>query len=59
MSRSDTKATVTPHPEATTCEAENCTTGELLACVEPDALDEERTLCPTHRVQWLREVSGQ
>lgn len=52
-------ATITPEPGADACERYHCAADELLAAVEPDAVDERRILCPTHRVEWLREVSEQ
>lgn len=57
MSNAKQTATITPLADARECSADDCTTGELLARVEPDAVDERRILCPTHRVEWLREVS--
>jgi len=53
----DSAATITPLAQAGTCAAEGCDQAELLALVEPDAVDEQRVLCPTHRVEWLREIS--
>jgi hypothetical protein len=53
-------ATINPDPEAGNCDADGCRERELLALVEPD--DETasaRVLCPTHRVEYLREVASQ
>jgi hypothetical protein len=58
MSTERPGATITPAPEADCCGAAGCHADELLATVEPDAVDERRVLCPTHRVEWLREVSA-
>ena len=52
-------ATITPRPNASGCDEDGCDTAELLALVDPDAVNESRILCPLHRVQWLREVSNQ
>jgi hypothetical protein len=50
------EATVTPRPDGETCEQIGCDETELLASVNPDTADPARTLCPTHRVAYLREV---
>lgn len=52
-----TAATITPDVEADRCDEAGCGSSDLLARVEPDAVDETRVLCPTHRVAWLREVT--
>lgn len=49
-------ATITPAPDADTCEEQACREGDLLARVNPHNA-EARVLCPTHRVLYLREVS--
>lgn len=59
MVQTDADATVTPRPQAYQCDEDGCGSDELLAAVEPDDVDETRVLCPTHRVQWLREVSAE
>jgi len=51
-----TDATITPLPDAEECGYPECGETDLLARVEPDDVDEERILCPTHRVTFLREV---
>lgn len=53
----DPAATITPRPDGGECDSDGCSTDELLALVEPDLVDERRILCPTHRVEWLREVA--
>jgi len=59
MTRTEAAATITPAAGATECSASDCDVDELLARVEPDAVDAgARVLCPTHRVEYLREVSG-
>ena len=52
-------ATITPTPGAAACAEPGCEETDLLARVDPDA-DEiaARVLCPTHRVEYLREVSN-
>lgn len=59
MASTDLTATVTPRPDAESCEADGCTETDLLALVEPDGVDEARVVCPTHRVAFLREVTQQ
>jgi len=53
------EATITPKPDAACCGATGCDADNLLGLVEPDGVDKRRVLCPLHRVEWLREVSGQ
>lgn len=53
------ESTITPRPDAEQCDEDDCGNDQLLALVEPDGVDESLVLCPTHRVLWLREVSGQ
>lgn len=50
-------ATITPRPDARSCDEDGCDTDTLLSLVEPDDVDETRVLCPEHRVTYLREVS--
>ena len=57
MSDVHPSATITPTHQAGECSADDCEASELLALVEPDDADERRVLCPTHRVEWLREVA--
>ena len=49
-------ATIIPQPSAVVCEATGCEEKELLAQVDPDCQEKARTLCPRHRVEYLREV---
>ncbi len=57
MSRRHHAAEITPRPDADGCEAPGCTTSELLAEIDPEGDTAARVLCPTHRVEFLREVS--
>lgn len=57
MNDARSSATITPTHQAGACSADDCEASELLARVEPDNVDEHRVLCPTHRVEWLREVA--
>jgi hypothetical protein len=58
MSRTEAAATITPATRATQCSIDGCDVADLLARVDPDDVDAEaRVLCPTHRVEYLREVS--
>jgi len=58
--RTDAGATIRPDPEAGNCDADGCRKRELLALVEPETGDAgARVLCPTHRVEYLREVADQ
>jgi len=53
-------ARIRPDPEAGSCDADGCRERELLALVEPETEDAgARVLCPTHRVEYLREVADQ
>ena len=56
MNESSNIATITPRPQASSCDQNGCANREMLALIEPDDLDEHRVLCPTHRVAYLREV---
>lgn len=53
------EATITPSPSSVVCGATGCNETELLAHVDPDNDAAARTLCPDHRVEYLREVSNQ
>jgi hypothetical protein len=53
------EATITPVPDSGVCEVANCERTNLLARVHPDSGAEARTLCPRHRVEYLREVYNQ
>lgn len=57
MSGAHATATITPLADAEDCDADDCGADELLALVKPDHVAERRVLCPTCRVEWLREVS--
>lgn len=57
MTTSEPSATITPQTDARGCDEDGCENADLLAVVDPDTVDERRVLCPTHRVEWLREVS--
>jgi hypothetical protein len=52
-------ATITPVGGTDRCAEPGCEETDLLARVDPDA-DETaaQVLCPTHRVEYLREVSN-
>ncbi|MDQ2072833.1 hypothetical protein RBH20_09830 [Haloarcula sp. H-GB4] len=51
-------ATITPVSEPRQCTEPGCDVAELLARVDPDADGTDtRVLCPTHRVEYLRQVS--
>jgi hypothetical protein len=52
------EATITPRPDIDRCDQIGCDESDLLAEVAPDGAD-VRTLCPTHRVAYLREVYHQ
>ena len=52
-------ATITPSPDSTTCEETDCHRDEYIALINPDGPAEPRTLCPQHRVKYLREVYDQ
>lgn len=56
MNNREYEATITPSPNSTICEAPECDTTELLAHVDPEGPANVRTLCPHHRVEYLREV---
>jgi len=56
---SEREATITPGGDAPECEEDGCTDTRLLARVEPDGVHPARTLCPEHRVAYLREVYGE
>lgn len=56
MTRTCTTAEITPRDDATCCEAEECSETALLASVNPVGATEAQILCPTHRVEFLREV---
>lgn len=51
-------ATITPREDGTGCDEPGCEADELLATVDPNGEYPARTLCPTHRVVYLREVNG-
>jgi len=52
-------ATITPAPDADSCDEPGCDDDDLLARVDPDVESATaRVLCPTHRVEYLREVSS-
>jgi len=51
-------ATISPVTGENNCDEDGCDLTELLARIDPDAADADaRVLCPTHRVEYLREVS--
>lgn len=50
-------ATIHPSPDAMVCGATGCDETKLLARVQPEGPAKARTLCPQHRVEYLREVS--
>ena len=52
----DREATITPGGDAPACEENGCTDTRLLATVDPTGVHPARTLCPEHRVTYLREV---
>lgn len=52
------EATITPRSRGS-CDATECAEDDLLAYVDPDGPEEARTLCPRHRVEYLREVTSQ
>lgn len=56
MNECDRGATITPAPNSEACETAGCDKEELLARIEPDIRGDARTLCPQHRVEYLREV---
>lgn len=58
MSADATDATITPRPDADECENEECDRADKLATVDPDGPHSEQVLCPEHRVDYLREVTG-
>lgn len=43
-------------PGGVSCEHRGCEATRLLALVDPDTDEDEKTLCPQHRVRYLREV---
>ena len=51
--------TVTPADGARQCDADGCGGTNLLSAVEADETGEKRVLCPTHRVEWERELTEQ
>jgi len=52
------EATITPDPDADRCSSTGCNDDDLLARVDPDVDGAAaRVLCPTHRVEYLREVA--
>jgi len=51
------EATITPRADGTGCDEPGCDADDLLATVDPDGARPARTLCPTHRVAYLREVN--
>lgn len=53
------RVTITPAPDSAVCGAAGCKETELLALIEPDGREDVRTLCPRHRVEYLREVHSQ
>lgn len=55
----DREATITPRSDAVACDEDGCTDTRMLATVDPDTADPARTLCPNHRVAYLREVYRQ
>ena len=58
MSQTPYEATITPRPDGMACEEMGCEATDRLARVDPDGTEEARILCPRHRVDYLREVSG-
>jgi hypothetical protein len=51
-------ATISPVVGENSCDEDGCDDTELLARIDPDTADADaRVLCPTHRVEFLREVS--
>lgn len=56
LSPQNSTAEITPRRDASGCDETDCSTTELLAEVDPRD-DESRILCPTHRVEYLREVT--
>lgn len=57
MSRAGTLATITPRPDASECEADDCTEHEGLATVEPhDSVMDDRTLCGDCRLEYFEEL---
>lgn len=52
-------ATITPDPDVEACEKDGCEERNLLALIDPTGRREARALCPTHRVEYLREVANQ
>lgn len=55
MSERGDGARITPSSDSVVCGATGCDETELLAHVDPDSAS-ARTLCPRHRVEYLREV---
>jgi len=47
---------VTPGGDSHECEVEGCTIEEPLARIEPENHHPAKTLCPDHRVQYIREA---
>ena len=56
MSNREYEATITPSTDRSICEAAECDATDLLARVDPDGPANARTLCPRHRVEYLREA---
>jgi hypothetical protein len=56
MSDKEYGATITPTPSSAACGATGYNETALLAHVDPDNDEAARTLCPDHRVEYLREV---
>lgn len=52
-------ATITPRADGGDCDEAGCGVSELLATVDPDGGRPARTLCPSHRVAYLREVNDE
>lgn len=52
-------AAITPVSDGDRCEEPGCEASELLATVNPGGDHAARTLCPTHRVRYLREVNAE
>jgi len=57
MSRSGYLATITPRPEASRCEGQDCDESEGLAAVKPeDESHKPRTLCGDCRLDYFEEL---
>ena len=50
---------ITPSTDSSVCGVIGCEQTELLALVEPDGQAAARTLCPHHRVEYIREEYDQ